>query len=58
MTRKDYIAIAKVLADRRHLHAGASQRTVDAITDDLCVLFQRRDNPNFKSDIFRKAVKS
>mgnify|MGYP003633971605 FL=1 len=62
MTKKDYILIAKVLKDNKHLKIGDIQlldnlsHTIDyhRLIRVLCQIFEH-DNSRFDEDIFRKA---
>lgn len=52
MTKKHYIAIAKILKHERTF--GERQPTVDAIANELCSVF-KRENAAFKKDVFLAA---
>ena len=62
MTKKDYILIAKVLKDKKHLKVGDIQLVDDLshtinynrLMKVLCQMFEN-DNARFDEDIFRKA---
>jgi|APSaa5957512493_1039668.scaffolds.fasta_scaffold31831_3 hypothetical protein len=62
MTKKDYILIAKVLKDKKHLKVGDIQLVDDLshtinynrLMKVLCQMFEN-DNSRFDEDIFRKA---
>ena len=62
MTKKDYILIAKVLKDKKHLKVGDIQLLDDLshtinynrLMKVLCQMFEN-DNSRFDEDIFRKA---
>ena len=52
MTRKDYVAVAEILADFKPLIA--DQFTFEDLVDEFADMFSA-DNPNFKLDKFREA---
>ena len=62
MTKKDYILIAKVLKDKKHLKVGDIQLLDDLshtinygrLMAVLCQMFED-DNPRFNEDTFRAA---
>ena len=62
MTRKDYVLVAKVLKDNKHLKVGDIQLLDDLshtinyhrLMAVLCQMFED-DNPRFDEKIFRKA---
>jgi hypothetical protein len=52
MTRKDYVAVAEILADFKD--GIANQMIFDELVDEFADMFSA-DNPNFKLDKFREA---
>ena len=56
MTKKDYIAFACILSDRREMVWGAGENyVIDAIENQMVHLFFF-DNPNFNAEKFRAAA--
>lgn len=54
MSRKDYVAIAAVIARSMDNPDDGPLVSVKAITDELCAMF-KRDNPNFDRQRFLSA---
>ena len=56
MTKKDYIAFAYILSDRREMVWDAGENyVIDAIENQMIHLFFL-DNPNFNAEKFRRAA--